>query len=61
MIKNYEFTYMYEDELSNDTLYSATYYLKVQAEIQPFFKEYQGFNYKEMKSVGVAISNPNMN
>ena len=55
MRENYNVTYMYEDELSSDTLYSATYSTKVQNEIQQFFKDYQGFNYKKMKSAYGAI------
>ena len=55
MIKHYEFTYMYEDELSNDTLYSATYSNNIQDEIELYFKDYQGFNYKEMIHLDVAI------
>ena len=52
---------MYEDELSSNTLYSTTYSIKVQNEIQQFFKAYQGFNYKKMKNTDGAIDDLNMN
>ena len=61
MRKVYNVTYMYDNKLSSDTLYSATYSTKVQNEIQQFFKDYQGFNYKKMKSADVEIGDLNMN